>query len=382
MYPMYRQIKSQIENLLAGSWKPIILILGPRQVGKSTLARDLAPQDQQLIFNFDYRLDIETFTGKNRHDLATFAENNQGKTIIIDEIQKAPEATGIVKHLYDNFKQYHLKFILTGSSEIKIRHGIGDSLVGRIYEARLYPLSLSEINIQSGLDFTTGKEYSNYDHNQTIIQKYLVYGSLPPSQNIPPAQYEGYLREYVNSLFSKDVLELSGARKPLQVLTLARHLALQTGQLVNLNELAGNVELQRSSVYKFLDVFEQLGLIHIARPISTNERESISHATKVYFTDLGIRNALTNNFDDFSLRTDKGQLLENAVFMGLKRQLDYQRQSYKLGFFRSPHGAEIDIVKKTDGVEELYEIKVSGKRRGRLKNVNLITLETAQKYLY
>lgn len=379
---MYRQVTSQIEKILNSSWKPIILLLGLRQVGKSTLARSLIPQQEQINFNFDYRLDIETFIQKNRHDLAVFAENNQGKTIIIDEIQKAPEATGIIKHLYDNFKQFNLKFILTGSSEIKIRQGIGDSLTGRVYEVHLYPLSLSEINIQSGLPFEAEKEYNNYDHNQTLLQKYLVLGSLPPSLNMPPIQYQDYLREYVNSLFSKDVLELSGARKPLQVLTLAKHLALQIGQLVNLNELAGNVELQRVSIYKYLDVFEQIGLIHIAKPISTNERESISHATKIYFTDLGMRNALINNFDDFSLRTDKGQLLENAIFVGLKRQLDYQRQSYKLGFFRSTHGTEIDIVKKTDGAEELFEIKTSTKNMRQSKNITYITLDTAQKYLY
>lgn len=379
---MYRQVTSQIEDLLHGSWKPIILILGPRQVGKSTLARSLAPSDQQIAFNFDYRLDIETFVHKDRHELAVFAENNRGKTIIIDEVQKAPEATGIVKHLHDNFKQFELKFILTGSSEVKIRQDIGDSLTGRVYEVRLYPLSLSEIDIQSGQTFETEKEYSNYDHNQTLLQKYLVLGSLPPSLNMSPAHYKEYLREYVNSLFSKDILEISGARKPLQILTLAKHLALQIGQLVNLNELAGNVELQRASIYKYLDVFEQIGLIHIAKPISTNERESISHATKIYFTDLGIRNALINNFDDFDLRADKGQLLENAVFVGLKRQLDYQRQPYKLGFFRSPHGTEIDIVKKMDHLEVLYEVKTSQKKKGRLKNVTLVNLDTAQKYLY
>lgn len=125
-----------------------------------------------------------------------------------------------------------------------------------------------------------------------------------------------------------------------------------------------------------------MGLILIASPISTNERESISKATKIYFTDLGVRNALVNNFDDYQVRADKGQLLENAVFVGIKRQLDYQRTQYQLGFFRSPYKAEIDIVKKHNQTEELFEIKTStGKRKG-LRNVTYISLDTAQKYLY
>lgn len=379
---MYRQIKAEIENILSSSWKPIILILGPRQTGKTTLAESIVDKNRLIRFNFDLVEDIQQFKSLDRTSLDLFAKNNHGKYVIIDEVQKYPPATGVVKFLYDSYKQSDLKFILTGSSEIKIRRGAGDTLTGRVYEAKLYPLSLSEINIQSGFTFESENEYSNFQENQNQLQKYLIYGSLPSLQNIPLPEYMNFIRGYVNNLFSKDLLEIGNIRKSTQALLLAKLLAQQIGQLVNFNELAVNTELNRETVVRIINIFEQIGLITIASPISTNERESISKAAKIYFIDLGVRNFLVNNFENCNLRQDKGQLLENAVFVGMKRQLDYKRDFYRLGFFRSPYGKEIDIVKKTDKAEELYEVKFSGKPRRMSPNVTLINFDTAQKYLY
>ena len=117
-----------------------------------------------------------------------------------------------------------------------------------------------------------------------------------------------------------------------------------------------------------------------AKPISTNDREAISKATKIYFTDLGVRNSLINNFEDFDHRTDKGQLLENSVFVGIKKQDDYEGVRSTLGFFRSAFGSEIDIVRKLGSKEYLYEVKVSDKSNK--KNIEMVTLKNAQKFLY
>lgn len=378
---MYRQVGEEIKHVLESAWMPIILILGARQVGKTTLAESLVPASDQVRFNFDLLEDAARFSRQGKDELALFSRRYQDKTIIIDEVQKKPEATAVIKHLYDTYK---MRFILTGSSEVKIRRGLGDSLAGRIHEVHLYPLTLSEINIQSGLSFKTVNEYNSYDQNQQNLLRALVYGSLPQIQNIEPAEYETYLTDYVNTVLSKDILELGHTRKTTQVYTLAKHLALQIGQLVNFNELAKNTELSRVTVAGLIDTFEQMGLVVRAKPISTNERESISKATKIYFVDLGVRNALIGNFSAFNGRLDAGQLLENAVFMGIKRQLEYggNRGRYELGFFRSPHGAEVDIVKKVGGKEELLEVKLSRPTRKLNKGVELVTLETAQKYLY
>ena len=141
--------------------------------------------------------------------------------------------------------------------------------------------------------------------------------------------------------------------------------------------------MSRESVYRYIDIFEQMGLIIRTRPISTNERESISKATKIYFTDLGVRNSLVGNFEAFNNRLDKGQILENAVFVGIKRKLDYDGDKSLLGFFRSEYGSEIDIVQKSEKLQKLYEVKVSQKNAGKVKkNVEYITLKNAQKFLY
>jgi predicted AAA+ superfamily ATPase len=348
-----------------------------RQVGKSTLATKIAEGNDFVRFNFDLISDQSDFCNQNRHDLSLFAEKYKNKLIIIDEIQKSPDATSIVKHLYDNF---NMKFILTGSSEIKIRKNLGDSLAGRLHEVRLYPLSLEEINRQTGLTWDNGLEFNNFEENQKNLLKVLIYGSLPNLLNIESRNYEDYLRDYTNTIISKDVLEVAGTRKSTQVFLLAKLLALQIGQLINFNELSTNTEFSRESVYRYIDIFEQMGIIVRAKPISTNEREAISKATKIYFTDLGVRNSLVDNFGTFNNRLDKGQLLENAVFLGIKRQDAYNNIHSSLGFFRSSTNKEIDIVRKTGDVENLYEVKVTD--NSKKKNLTIINFDNAQKYLY
>jgi predicted AAA+ superfamily ATPase len=371
---MFRQVQEDIKKVLNSEWRPIVLILGARQTGKTTLARSLAEPHETIRFDFDILDDINRFSNMDRESLHLFAITNREKYILIDEIQKYPPATATIKYLYDNFKTENLKFILTGSSEIKIRQGLGDTLTGRVYEVRLYPLSLTEIMIQSG-------NISHSQEDQLQLRKYLIYGSLPASQNLSLSDYPSFLKEYVNNLLSKDVLEFGKIRKSAQVFLLAKLLAMQIGQLVNFNELATNTHLSRETVMRFIDIFEQLGLTYRVSPISTNERESIVKASKIYFTDLGIRNALINNFDDINIRLDRGQIIENAIFMGLKRQLDYKRDPYQLGFFRSSTGSEIDIVKKVNDVQELFEIKSSLKKGRNTNNVVYITSENAIDYL-
>ncbi len=374
---MYRQIQANLSKLILEEKSPIILILGMRQVGKSTLAVNIAKENKYARFNFDLISDQNDFNNQNRHDLGLFAEKYKNKIIIIDEIQKSPEATSIVKHLYDNF---NVKFVLTGSSEVKIRKNLGDSLAGRVHEVKLYPLSLKEINVQKNLKWDETSEFNNFEENQQNLLKVLTYGSLPNLLNIKSENYEDYLKDYTNTIISKDVLEIAGTRKSNQVFLLAKLLALQVGQLVNFNELSVNTELSRESVYKYVDIFEQMGIIVRARPISTNEREAISKATKIYFTDLGVRNSLVDNFNPFNQRLDKGQLLENAVFVGIKRSDEYNNIHSSLGFFRSSTNKEIDIVRKMGELEDLYEIKVTDNNKK--KNVKIINFDNAQKYLY
>jgi predicted AAA+ superfamily ATPase len=163
---MYRQVLRETGMLLDRENPPIVLILGLRQVGKSTLAKTVCTNRPAVFFNFDLVSDIAEFTGRDRHSLALFASRYKDHIIVVDEIQKSPEATGIVKHLHDNYK---LPFLLTGSSELKIRAHIGDSLAGRLREIRLYPLSLNEIDMQQNMPFDARSEFNNYEFNQQMM---------------------------------------------------------------------------------------------------------------------------------------------------------------------------------------------------------------------
>lgn len=376
-HSMYRELSHQISLMLSQPHPPIILILGLRQTGKSTLVDALIKQLPHQRFSFDLVSDRKEFLNQNRHALADFATRYQNTIVFIDEVQKCPEATNIIKHLYDVYK---LKFIMTGSSELLIKKHMGDSLAGRLRQFRLYPLSLHEIAVQRNLTAPNGNLL--HDRAQQLLQTYLIYGSLPNLENISIVEHSRYLSDFIESLLAKDILEIAHITKSTHIFALAKLLALQIGQLVNVNELATLTELSRNSIYHYLDIFEQLNLIFRVYPLSTNNRRAISAKFKVYFTDIGLRNALIGNFSPLHTRLDGGNLLENAVFMGMKRHLDYTlSHRYELGFFRSINGSELDMVVKTDGKEQLYEIKSSPKYMNKKGIVTYITMQNAWEYL-
>ena len=373
---MYRYISEDIKNALKAENPTIILILGLRQTGKTTLAKAVCLEKGYQMFNFDLLSDRREFERVDRHSLADFAERYKDKVILIDEVQKMPEATSIIKHLFDNYK---LRFVLTGSSELKIRKNFGDTLAGRMKVFHLYPLSIKELLTQERKIKET--ENPSLDLAQIKLQKYLVFGSLPNIENIKPEEYALHLKNFAETLLSKDVLEISGIKKSTKLYGLAKLLAWQVGQLVNVNEVAMLAELSRPTVYSYLDILEQMNIISRAHAVSINERKAISEKFKVYFTDLGVRNALINNFENLQTRLDIGALLENAVYMGIKRQLDYEHRTYKMGFFRSKTGSEIDIVAQYNGKTYLYEVKTSDRFQRKKGVVSYITKSNAWKYL-
>jgi len=370
---MYREIGQKIEKSLNSPMA--ILILGLRQTGKTTLVKSVCEGKKCQFFNFDLVSDRQEFLNANRHSLADFFERYKDRIIVIDEVQKMPEAAEIIKYLYD---RYGMKFILTGSSELKIKKNFGDSLAGRLRTYRLYPLSIKEILVQKNK--MRENEDLDYEQAQNKVLKYLVYGSLPVLENIAREEHHIFLRDFTEALLSKDILEMAEIKKSTKIYALARFLALQIGQLVNVNELAMLAEISRPSVYNYLDILEQMNIIIKARPISTNEKWAISEKFKVYFTDLGIRNFLVNNFESFNGRLDQGALLENAAYVGIKRRLDYEQKIYKMGFFRSKTGSEIDIVVKTKK-ESLYEVKAFKKFTSKKGKIKYITKENIWRYL-
>lgn len=371
----YRDILKKAREIVFGDPPRIVVINGLRQTGKTTLARSICEGKEYKLFNFELVSDRQVFLDQNRHSLEDLAREYKNQIVILDEIQKLPEATSIIKHLFDNYK---IRFILTGSSEYKIKRHFGDSLIGRTRPFCLYPLSLKEILVQNG----KAREGENLDSDdsQVALQRYLVYGSLPEIFNLPETEVPKHLINFVNTLLSKDILEISQIRQSTKIYSLAKFLAMQIGQLVNVNELANLTEMNRMMVYNYIDILEQLNLIVRAHPVSTNEREAISEKFKVYFTDLGLRNALINNFSSLNNRLDIGPLVENAAYLGIKRNLDNNDNLYKIGFFRSKIGTEIDIVVQTNGMESLFEVKASDKYMNKQGNIKYITMGNLMVY--
>lgn len=373
---MYRILSEEIKKRITGKKSPIIVILGLRRTGKTTLTKTVLKGQKHVFFSFDLLSDRSYFSTLDRFTLEEFNTNYHDHYVVIDEVQKYPESIGVIKYLYDH---HNIKFILTGSSELKLKQYMEDTLAGRTTSYRLYPLTLKEILVQNKK--LKKDEDVNDELGNSLLERYLVYGSLPDLFNIKREFREKYLYDFVSDLLSKDALIAGNIRNSLKIYKLASFLALQLGSLVNIDELSTKLEISRNTVYSYLDVLEQINMIIRAYPLSTKQRKAIASKFKVYFVDNGMRNALIEDFRPINKRSDLGVLLENAIYLGIKRDLDYKDHRKEIGFFRSESGTEIDIVLKDKEKEELYEVKTNEKYDSKKGNVQYITYKQAWKYL-
>jgi len=348
--------------------KQAIVLLGPRQVGKTTILHKLFSNAQLLS------LDNESiYTTLERYDSSSYrlllSPNN--RQIIIDEIQKLTDPGRCAKIFYDQFPSY--QFILTGSSAYNIKNKTSESLAGRKIDYHLYPLSLSEYLTQSGLE--SSLTYSplikilNQDHlpptikpydHQGILDELLLYGGYP---HLVDHQRDGkYLLNLVDSVILKDLTELSLLENRAAAISLLRLLAYQIGSLVNYSELAGRLSIDSRTVQRYINLFEQSYLIFTLKPYSQNPRDEIGKMPKIYYYDLGLRNALLDNFTPISSRGDAEALFENFVICELLKYNSYGDFGYHFNYWRTKSGSEVDLVLSKPNKILAIEIKSSNRR--------------------
>ncbi|MFA5829014.1 MAG: ATP-binding protein [Candidatus Gracilibacteria bacterium] len=348
---MQRHITARINDLLASKDNKVILLVGQRQVGKTFEIKRV----QGANFNSIY-FDFEEIGARNifKPDLATL-ENilgspekqsaNKQKLLLLDEIQHLQKSGSILKLIHDHFQ--NIKVIATGSASFLMLKNIGDSLYGRNIQLDMFPLTFREINQDLNADFNLGKynKLVNKGKIEASINDFLLYGSMPGVflTEGREAKIE-LLKNYINSFLYKDIFELEGIRMPEVFKRLLHMIALQIGSEVNPNELALKLEINRKTVVEYLGLCEKFKIIHILKAFSGNPRKEVTRNFKIYFTDLGIRNALIDNFVLPENRTDIGAMFENLVVNTLSWDMQYFGNPYKLFFWRSKNMAEVDLV--------------------------------------
>ena len=339
----------KLEKLL----KPgkVLIIYGPRQVGKTTLLEEYLSK-----IKYKYRLESgenirirQLLSSQDFELLDRYAESYE--LIAIDEAQNIPNIGKGLKILIDRNKK--LKIIATGSSSFEISKNIGEPLTGRKRTIILYPLAQMELLMHS----------TEYDVREKL-KDFLIYGSYPEvlSEKRKSDKIE-LLNELVDSYLLKDILSFERVKNSKKLLDLLRLLAFQIGSEVSLNELATQLKIDVKTVDRYLDLLEKTFVIKRLGSFGRNLRNEVTTKAKYYFLDTGIRNAVISQFNKIELRNDVGKLFENFIIMERIKSNHYHKRISQTFFWRNYQNKEIDLVEERNGKLFVYEIKWSEKTK-------------------
>ncbi|MCB5245422.1 MAG: ATP-binding protein [Candidatus Cloacimonetes bacterium] len=326
-----------------------IVILGPRQSGKTTLVNYLLKDysDQFIVFNGDEPDVREILTNANSTQLKTYIGNK--KIVFIDEAQRIKDIGITIKLIVDNFP--HIQVIVTGSAPLDLAGEIREPLTGRRYEYYLYPIAYEEM-----------VKYNGRLEEDRMIPHRLIYGYYPEIVT-NSEKTEELLRLLSDSYLFKDLFLLDQIKKPPLLIKLIRSLAYQVGSEVSYNELAQTVGSDLKTVEKYIDLMEKAFIIFRLPSLQKNLRNEIKKKIKIYFWDNGILNAVIGNFNDIHIRKDTGKLWENFVIAERKKYLSNHSLYHKSYFWRTTQKQEIDYIEEYDNQYTACEIKWNPRRK-------------------
>ena len=328
-----------------------IILLGPRQVGKSTLLQQLSPELKTNIlwWNGD-DADIRSLLTNPTASLLRSLIGKAG-TLVIDEAQRIENIGLCIKLIVDQIKD--VKVIATGSSAFELANSINEPLTGRKWEYHLYPFSFGEMTNHHGL-----LEEKRQIHHR------LVYGYYPEIVN-NPGEEELRLKQLSSSYLYKDILTWERIQKPDKMEKLVQALAFQVGSEVSYNELGQLVGLDNQTTEKYIDLLEKSFIIFRLSSLSRNLRNELKKSRKFYFYDNGLRNAVINQFSPATLRQDIGALWENFVISERVKYLAYHQINCNRYFWRTHAQQEIDYIEERNGEMKAYEMKWNVKAKAK-----------------
>src|SRR3990167_4622197 len=336
-------------NLFQGK---VIVVYGARQVGKTTLVRKIAEEtaDTYGYLNCD-ELDVLGRLQNAGTSEALRQVIGDQKLVIIDEAQRVKNIGLKLKLMIDSFPETQI--IATGSSSFDLANEVNEPLTGRSFEFWLFPLGIYEL----------------FSKTQTIeverkLGTWLVYGAYPDVYQLEAEELKAQRVKYLagNYLY-KDVLKFHNIKNSEIVLKLLQALALQIGSEVSYNELANVVGIAKKTVANYIELLEKAFIIFRLAPYSGNLRKAIGKLRKIYFVDLGIRNAVINNQNPIHIRDDVGKLWENFVVAEKYKQqlgLGFKTNYY---FWRTYDRQEVDLVEEKGGTLRGWEIKWNDKAK-------------------
>jgi predicted AAA+ superfamily ATPase len=351
----------KINNAL--NFVPIVVLTGARQVGKTTLMRSLELAGKHLFLNGQNPEFIELFS---RYSVITAylkaeLDPDLAGTLFIDEFQYIPDISTMLKLLTDENRG--LKIICSGSSSLDIMGEVSESLAGRVRIIPVFSLSFKEY-IQFH-DIELFEKFRQYKLNDPVeifdkrifilMNSYLLFGGLPKvalasrdSDKIELLSdiYQTYLLKDIRNYIRNE--DFVGFNKLLKLL------AIQDGNLININSLSKETSLSYKRTEDFLHILEQMYILKLVPPFVSNKRKEITRMKKLYFTDIGLRNMVLNDFREIDLRQDKGAIFENFIYLEIAKEICKPDNIF---FYRSKDGLEIDFLIETFKERIPFEVK-------------------------
>ena len=320
------------------------LILGPRQVGKSTMLDHLV-QNQRFI----------KLTGEDEDDLSILADpktfltlTQQFPNVIIDEAQFVPNIGRVIKRLVDN-NTTDSRIFVTGSSALDLGGHLKESAAGRFNSYNLWPLSLEEL-----------AEHSSWIEVKRQINDRMIYGCHPDVIN-DPAHAKEYLLDFTDSILYKDLFKLAEVRKPTDLTKLVTFLAANVGSEIRYGSIASELGIQNKTIERYVELLASCFILKVVPSWSRNPTAELKLSKKIYFYDNGIRNALLKNFAPVPAREDKGALWENLFFTERLKLHAFRRDGGEIYFWRTKKQHEMDFIEIVNGTIAAFECKAGNK---------------------
>jgi predicted AAA+ superfamily ATPase len=358
-----RQAEDDLRQALAGD--KVILVLGARQVGKTTLVEHVLRGEEARFLNFDVEIDKAHFlAAAAAAPVEALRTLGAPKVLVLDEAQRLPETARIVKGWHD--AKVPARLVLLGSSSLDLLDQSAESLTGRNHKLVLPPLLFAEALRsqewgEAVLDHPAARAPFAAPLRAFLLQR-LAFGSYP--EVVLSADPRRLLRELSSDYLWKDILQTGLVKTPDLIRRLLQLLAHQAGSEVSVNELATQLQMGRPTVERYLDLLERTFVIFRLPAFSTNPRKEISKSQKVFFWDTGIRNALLNAFAADAFRPDIGAVWENWVIAEMAKRNVLLGSPCELFFWRSRTQAEVDLVVKGESGLRAFEIKWNPHRAG------------------
>jgi predicted AAA+ superfamily ATPase len=346
MNPDITYIKRNLEATLKQylNKQKVIILYGARQVGKTTLAKNLFLKEDEVLYLSCDQSRIQEQVIPDSLALGRIVGNY--KHVIFDEAQYLSDPGLILKIFIENFPEKNV--IASGSSSFDLAHKLTEPLTGRHYKFLLFPLLLSEI----------AKVVPSTDI-QFHLEQSLIFGTYPEVFKLKTNEEKIHnLQTLTDAYLYKDILAFNLVKNNQKVKELLIALALQVGSEVSYTELANTVGVDRKTIEYYLDLLEKSFVIFRLYGFSRNLRSEINRKVKIYFYDMGVRNTLINNFNELSLRTDGGAIFENFVVAEMIKKEANKSQKANFYFWRTYEQKEIDLVTEKNGAIMAYEMKL------------------------